>query len=473
VRFECVDLMDLPADFGMSDYIIAHGLLSWIPQPVSEGLLAVCRERLTPQGIAYVSYNTHPGSHIRDMFRDIMPDHTRGITDPHDRARESRRIVEAIADSDASPEPLQAMVRTERDIICRKSMGSLTHDELSDDFRSLYFHEFAALAARHGLQFLFEAVYEEGQPPANVSEQAPALLDEASSKGLLAYEQCQDCRKLRRFRQSLVTHAAVALDRQAPARSLHEFHFAAPLLHKDTEQGIEFSNPLTKAAAVTALPASIAALDRTRAAWPSTVAFAQLAGDESVRQALGPSLERFFAAGLIDAHATARVCAHQLGERPEVWCYARWQAESDRVITPLTLTSVALDDTRIRTLVLLADGPRTIDQLAQEMGDRASVEQALNVTREWVSCRGDLGRELGPSLPAPRQVQLHARRPVMRLGLAGAAPGVERVVHHQAVAQHLVVVGKDVRQAERDRIQAGRLRRQVQPRGVGAPHDGG
>ena len=52
-----------------------------------------------------------------------------------------------------------------------------------------------------------------------------------------------------------------------------------------------------------------------------------------------------------------------------------------------------------------------------------------------------------------------------------AAPGVERVVHHHAVFEHLVVVREVGRQAERDREQARRLRRQVEPGGVGAAHD--
>jgi len=52
-----------------------------------------------------------------------------------------------------------------------------------------------------------------------------------------------------------------------------------------------------------------------------------------------------------------------------------------------------------------------------------------------------------------------------------AAQGIERVVEHHAVAQLLVVVHKHPRQAERDRVESGRLRREVEPRGVRATHD--
>src|SRR5258708_37204618 len=61
----------------------------------------------------------------------------------------------------------------------------------------------------------------------------------------------------------------------------------------------------------------------------------------------------------------------------------------------------------------------------------------------------------------------------MRLALKISAPGVERVVHYQAVLQHFVVVGEYGGEAERDRIEASRLRRQLQPRSVGTADDGG
>src|SRR5258708_5874366 len=58
--------------FGKFDYIIAHGVYSWVPQPVRERLLGVCREMLNPQGVAYVSYNAYPGNHFRDLVRGMM-----------------------------------------------------------------------------------------------------------------------------------------------------------------------------------------------------------------------------------------------------------------------------------------------------------------------------------------------------------------------------------------------------------------
>ena len=377
VRFDCVDLMDLPLDFGKFDYIIAHGFISWVPPQVRERLFEICRDRLTPQGLAYISYNAYPGCHVRDMFRGIMLEHTRGITDLQERAQQAQAIVETIASSGISSDAIQDLARSERDIICRKSLGSLTHDELQVDFQAFYVHQFEALAARHGLQFVFEAVYREGQPPTAITEDATALLEQAKQRGFIHYEQYQDFLKLRRFRQSLITHAAVPLDRDAPSHSMYRFHFAATLQRVDVPDGVEFTNTASKAAVTTAHAGTIAALDRIARAWPSTVAFADLIDDPGRVEKLSATLERFFAAGLIDAHATPRILPQQPGPKPEIWSYTRLQAESERVLTPKTLISAAIEDENIRKLVLLADGTRTIDELVEQLGDAAGVQRAL------------------------------------------------------------------------------------------------
>jgi SAM-dependent methyltransferase len=377
VRFEAADLMDLPADFGQFDYIIAHGFISWVPTFVRKRLFEVCRERLAPQGIAYISYNAYPGCHVRDMFRQIMKEHTREISDPVERAREGRSIVQTIAECGLAADALQELARFERDIICKKSIGALFHDELEVHFNSLYFHEFAKLAEQHDLQFIFEAVYNEGQPPLQLTGDAVQLVEQASARGFLVREQYLDFLKLRRFRQCLVTHSSVAIDRDHPLRAMHQFHYAAPLTRTALAEGVEFSNPGTNAAVVTPNPVAITALDRIAKAWPSTIAFDELLDDPLEREGLSAPLERFLAAGLIDAHATPRECQQQPGSHPEVWSYARHQAESERVLTPLTLTGVAVEDPNIRKLVLLADGTRTVEELASALGDRAGVERAL------------------------------------------------------------------------------------------------
>lgn len=66
------NIMDIDDDFGTFDYIIVHGIWSWVPDMVKDKILSICNRNLSDRGIAYVSYNTYPGWKRLEQLRDIM-----------------------------------------------------------------------------------------------------------------------------------------------------------------------------------------------------------------------------------------------------------------------------------------------------------------------------------------------------------------------------------------------------------------
>jgi hypothetical protein len=50
---------------------------------------------------------------------------------------------------------------------------------------------------------------------------------------------------------------------------------------------------------------------------------------------------------------------------------------------------------------------------------------------------------------------------------------VQRVVHHEAMAKHIVIVREGGREPERNRVEARRLRSQIRARRVGTAHNDG
>src|SRR5262245_52314846 len=82
ISLRAQDLLQAPGDVGQFDYIVAHGLYAWVPPEVRDKALALCRAHLAPQGIAFVSYNTYPGSHLREMVRKMMLFQIRTVADP-------------------------------------------------------------------------------------------------------------------------------------------------------------------------------------------------------------------------------------------------------------------------------------------------------------------------------------------------------------------------------------------------------
>ena len=43
------------------DYIVCHGVYSWVPPSVRDAILRISAHNLAEGGIAYVSYNVYPG----------------------------------------------------------------------------------------------------------------------------------------------------------------------------------------------------------------------------------------------------------------------------------------------------------------------------------------------------------------------------------------------------------------------------
>ena len=93
VSFLQADLRALPVDFGSFDYIIAHGVYSWVPAPVRDALLALAARHLTANGVMFVSYNTLPGCHVRRVAWDILHFHTDHIADPQARIDAARALA--------------------------------------------------------------------------------------------------------------------------------------------------------------------------------------------------------------------------------------------------------------------------------------------------------------------------------------------------------------------------------------------
>lgn len=97
------DIVEVASDeasrprLGEFDYVIAHGICSWVPGPVREALLRLMRSCLAPAGIGFVSFNAMPGWRYRASLRELMRDGTRTLGEAGERVRAALGIVEEIA----------------------------------------------------------------------------------------------------------------------------------------------------------------------------------------------------------------------------------------------------------------------------------------------------------------------------------------------------------------------------------------
>src|SRR5207248_3084458 len=96
---------------GCFDYIICHGVYSWVPPEVQRKILDTCARQLSPDGVAFVSYNTYPGWFVRQMVRELMLYHAGQFAEPRERVRQGRALVDFLAQA-VAPEPGSTYVAT-------------------------------------------------------------------------------------------------------------------------------------------------------------------------------------------------------------------------------------------------------------------------------------------------------------------------------------------------------------------------
>ena len=72
-------LEDLPKALGEFDYILAHGVYSWVPSHVREQLWLVAKERLAPGGLFYMSYNVSAGWEHLKPYRQSLLDRVKHV----------------------------------------------------------------------------------------------------------------------------------------------------------------------------------------------------------------------------------------------------------------------------------------------------------------------------------------------------------------------------------------------------------
>src|SRR6476620_7471951 len=97
IELKAANIADLDRSLGQFDFILCHGVYSWVPPEIQARILWICRNLLSPNGIAYVSYNTYPGWHLRSIVRDLMKFHAARFDDPATKVQQARSIIEFIA----------------------------------------------------------------------------------------------------------------------------------------------------------------------------------------------------------------------------------------------------------------------------------------------------------------------------------------------------------------------------------------
>jgi hypothetical protein len=369
-----------------------------VPAPIRAAILALCKRRLAPGGIAYISYNTYPGWHLRTILRDVLRFHAPAGAPPLEQARRARMGLEQMLGALPDPDSdYGRFLQKEVESLRHDSDVYLFHELLAPDNQPLHFEELARMASANGLQFLAEARF-----GTNSFAQGPEMQRAlaAVSEDLIRREQYHDFLRNRFFRQSLLCHAEVRPSWSPSLPALNRLRALCrvePLDLAAAVRGVEPERFRLEGQFVldTADPVLRGMLHRLHEAWPRPVAIADLAaqvastvGPDEFPAGLpaglvvGPRILRGYADGLWQLFAFDPPFAAAAGERPRACPLARWSAErtcevTNRLHRPVRL---AEDD---RAVLRRLDGQTTREQLASIMsGGGEAVANSLRLLAE-------------------------------------------------------------------------------------------
>lgn len=393
IRLQELDVMDVKPEFGKFDYIIVHGLYSWVPPQVREQILNICKSNLSTNGVAFISYNAYPGGHLRDSLRKMMLFHARNTASASDRITQARELLEFLVEAHPEPDAYSAFLRQELQGFLKRLPEHFYHDELSEHNHRFYFHEFAVDACRHGLEFLSESRLASMQAgfPAPVIEK----LRQFSGNEYLAKEQYLDFLNLRSFRQSLLCHSETTIDRTPrPERVLHllaasEAQPSSPnpdVRSTCAEQfnypnggNMSTNNPLAKAAMLhlgriwpQAVPVSELLLLARREAGRDSPTTSETTEEDS--NWLCDMVLKLYAANFLELHMRAAPFVLKPSERPQASALARAQLRNGPGVTNLRHAVIEVEDEAARQLLSLLDGTRDRAELVSELRKRLPSE---------------------------------------------------------------------------------------------------
>jgi methyltransferase-like protein/trans-aconitate methyltransferase len=394
VRLHSMDLCEANTEqLGRFDFIIVHGVYSWVPRPVRERILAICREMLNPQGVAYISYHTYPGNHLRDLVRGMMRFHTSRYDDPIEKVGQARGLLKFLAESTPNPDSYVAAIRTQLERTLKYPDEAFFHDDLSEVNQSFYFYEFIADAERHDLKFVGEASANELHPE-KFTPEVMRKMEELKGAKEIVREQYKDFIRGSGFRQTLLCHKEVSLAPDLIVERIEKLYVASDASPEETRgvggsEGTIFRRP-GGAELETTHPLICAALKSLWSHWPASVSFetllctaraavtskaVALSGDDEAHT-LADALGRAYRVGFLQMHVFPYEVTGVVSDRPMVSRLARFQLERSESATNQFHVMMKFPDPLGRRLVQLLDGTRDQKMLTRDLIDYVRSGQA-------------------------------------------------------------------------------------------------
>lgn len=202
------NILDVNEDFGKFDYIIVHGVFSWVPENVKDKIIKICNENLNEEGIAYISYNTYPGWKEPDKIREMMiyankyfPEISLGDKNQRGKAfisivAEQMKLYEDIVEKKGDfIKQIEELLEMQDYYVAHEYLESFNHP--------LYLNEFVDLIKKENLQYISDVALRLSII-STYNQDTVNKLQQLSQGDHVIKEQCLDFILDTKFRRSLI-----------------------------------------------------------------------------------------------------------------------------------------------------------------------------------------------------------------------------------------------------------------------------
>lgn len=379
ISFAQMDItkFDMKKNAETFDYIICHGVFSWVPDVVREKILELCAKCLKPQGLAIVSYNTLPGWNAVRSLREMMLFHTSRFTNPAEKVAQAKALLNFLADNVPDGRSgYKAVIEDERKMLANTNDSYIFHDHLEHTNNQFYFHQFMEMAARHKLSYVGDTSLSSmfvGNMPKGALEALQAVND------IVSQEQYMDFVTNRRFRNSILCKDGAAIKRNLDEGQIFDYYLSAQMVPEEGKTGAPMSFTLAGGASFTANDEPTVTLYRALCAYGSRpvkaddlIAKAQELNpamtQDALRGALKSSGLKLALHGYISLTADGSQAVTTVSAKPEVFAWARYQAAQPGAKSVTNMVHAIVNSDIAGNMVMaLLDGTRTQEDVVTAM----------------------------------------------------------------------------------------------------------
>lgn len=235
------DILDIDESFGTFDYIIVHGIWSWVPDIVKDKILNICNVNLSDNGIAYVSYNTYPGWKRLEQLRDIMLYSEKRAMDQNllERTLYTKNVLKMVADTMSSDE----RSRTQSDYkinniqrVLNSNDYYVAHEYLETFNDPVYVSEFIDRAQKQGCAYIGDEVLQRSFISC-LADNVASNIRTLSNGNYIDKEQFYDYVYDTQFRMSLLTkqsnESAINREETVTVNILNSLYYLATSSNKE------------------------------------------------------------------------------------------------------------------------------------------------------------------------------------------------------------------------------------------------